>query len=128
MNNYIKKYKKMDNDVLNILINRAKELGYTSKRKGVGINISALAREAEMRQPTLRRIFRGESEPTFSQIQKLLAALKIPCLEIYKDPRNFTIISQLDALSNSDKETLIKIIRGLKYSDHEAVNNLNVAS
>lgn len=105
----------MEEQIRDILIRRAKQIGFADKRKnGFGVNISKLAEHANMTYSTVYRMLKGPSDPEYSQLERLLLALNIPCLDIYKDPKNLIIISQLDDLSNNDKDSLIKFLHGLK--------------
>lgn len=110
----------MEDEILKVLTNQAIKMGFGSKRsKKLGISSYRIAKdprakEVKLGQSAVQRIFEGKSQPIYPHLKALLNILELPCLEIYQDPKNLIIISQLEYLGDEDKDFIIKSIHGLK--------------
>ncbi len=109
----------MEDEILNILKQQAIKVGFGSTRSKLGISSYRMSKDlraktVKLGQSAIQRIFQGTTEPIYSHLKALLDIIQLPCLDIYKDPKNIAIISQLDYLPEGDKDSLLKFIHGLK--------------
>lgn len=90
-----------------MLKRRMDELGIETETK--------LAEIAGLEQSTVHRILNGENHnPTYQNLESLLNALELPCLDICLNPMDLMIVSRLRKLPEKYKKLLLNWIYSLE--------------